>query len=64
MRDNPKGYLTLNRRIEAPSWTLTTSCLLHRILGMSLWDTIRLLRDQAALIPVVDLKYCEEVRLL
>ncbi|KAF9366590.1 hypothetical protein BGX34_000610 [Mortierella sp. NVP85] len=29
-------------------------------LGMSLWDTIRLLRDQAALIPVVDLKYCEE----
>ncbi|KAG0037031.1 hypothetical protein BGZ82_003279 [Podila clonocystis] len=29
-------------------------------LGTSLWDTIRLLRDQAALIPVVDLKYSDE----
>ncbi|KAG0077776.1 hypothetical protein BGZ92_001779 [Podila epicladia] len=29
-------------------------------LGMSLWDIIRLLRDQAALIPVVDLKYSDE----
>ncbi|KAF9426796.1 hypothetical protein BGZ94_005997 [Podila epigama] len=29
-------------------------------LGTSLWDIIRLLRDQAALIPVVDLKYSEE----
>ncbi|KAF9200509.1 hypothetical protein BGZ49_009277 [Haplosporangium sp. Z 27] len=29
-------------------------------LGMSLWDVIRLLRDQAALIPVVELKYSEE----
>ncbi|KAG0099022.1 hypothetical protein BGZ93_009524 [Podila epicladia] len=27
---------------------------------MSLWDIIRLLRDQAALIPVVDLKYSDE----
>lgn len=33
-------------------------------LGMSLWDAIRLIRDQATLIPVVDLKYCEEVCLL
>ncbi|GJJ75722.1 hypothetical protein EMPS_08080 [Entomortierella parvispora] len=29
-------------------------------LGMSLWDIIRLLRDQAALIPVVELKYSDE----
>ncbi|KAF9937421.1 hypothetical protein BGZ65_001512 [Modicella reniformis] len=29
-------------------------------LGMSLWDTIRHLRDQVALIPVVDFKYSEE----
>ncbi|KAF9348818.1 hypothetical protein BGX26_012802 [Mortierella sp. AD094] len=29
-------------------------------LGMSLWDVIRLLRDQAALIPVVELKYSDE----
>ncbi|KAF9915699.1 hypothetical protein BX616_005579 [Lobosporangium transversale] len=29
-------------------------------LGMSLWDIIRLLRDQAALIPAVELKYSEE----
>ncbi|KAF9113623.1 Cullin-3 [Mortierella sp. AM989] len=29
-------------------------------LGMSLWDIIRLLREQAALIPVVELKYSEE----
>ncbi|KAG0336434.1 hypothetical protein BG000_006585 [Podila horticola] len=29
-------------------------------LGTSLWDIIRLLRDQAALIPVVDLKYSDE----
>ncbi|KAG0306999.1 hypothetical protein BGZ98_001307 [Dissophora globulifera] len=29
-------------------------------LGMSLWDVIRLLREQAALIPVVELKYSEE----
>ncbi|KFH71669.1 hypothetical protein MVEG_01965 [Podila verticillata NRRL 6337] len=28
-------------------------------LGTSLWDIIRLLRDQAALIPVVDLKYSD-----
>jgi hypothetical protein len=31
------------------------------ILGTSLWDVIRLLRDQAALIPVVELKYSDEV---
>ncbi|KAI1310224.1 hypothetical protein EDD11_003870 [Mortierella claussenii] len=29
-------------------------------LGMSLWDVIRVLRDQAALIPAVELKYSEE----
>ncbi|KAG0053071.1 hypothetical protein BGZ83_001714 [Gryganskiella cystojenkinii] len=29
-------------------------------LGTSLWDIIRLLRDQAALIPVVELKYSDE----
>ncbi|KAF9135740.1 hypothetical protein BGW39_000610 [Mortierella sp. 14UC] len=29
-------------------------------LGTSLWDVIRLLRDQAALIPVVELKYSDE----
>jgi hypothetical protein len=33
------------------------------VLGTSLWDIIRLLRDQAALIPVVELKYSDEVHI-
>jgi hypothetical protein len=39
----------------------THSCPGYLLLGATLWDTICLIRDQAALIPVVDLKYCNEV---
>ncbi|KAG0239058.1 hypothetical protein BGX31_003076 [Mortierella sp. GBA43] len=38
----------------------TYSCPGYLLLGATLWDTICLIRDQAALIPVVDLKYCNE----